>query len=191
MTLVRIAGLDGSLRNFGVAIMSLDTETMDLRVEDLHLIKTDTTKAKSVRKSSDSFDRASILRDAVQPLLAGCAATFAEIPSGGKSYSAVLGFGIVIGTYAGLSPRPIEVSPAETKIAATGEKDASKEMIMEWAEATYPNAPWRRVKRNGAMVFTQDNEHIADAVAICHAGIKTPLFKQVISILRGNIVTAA
>lgn len=186
MAIVRVAGLDGSLRNFGGAIMSFDTDDPKgtLKVENLFLAKTTNSKNKQVRASSDNLARAQSIREVVHPALEGCAAVFVEVPSGGQSYAAVLGFGIVIGLYASLPIDPIEVSPSETKLAAVGTKSASKEEIIDWAVEKFPDAEWLLTKRKGQMVPIKDNEHLADSVAIVHAGIDTPSFKNTLKLMQ-------
>lgn len=188
MAQIRIAGLDGSLTNFGVALMTLDTNTMHIDVDDLLLFKTAPTKAKGVRSSSDNLVRAQSLAEGVSKALLDhkTVTAFLEVPSGGQSYSAVLGFGIVIGIYASLIVPAVEVSPRETKLASVGDHRADKAEIIEWAVEKYPDAPWRRYKRRGEMLLAKDNEHVADSVAIGHAGIETPLFKQTIALFRSQ-----
>ncbi len=186
MAKVKIAGLDGSLRNFGIALMTLDTDTLKLDIEDLKLIQTEKTKLKGVRASSDNLVRAQAISMESDRLLKDRLAVFVEVPSGGQDYNAVLGFGIVIGLYASVRPFPIEVSPSETKMAAVGTRTASKKEMNEWAYETWPEAPWRMHKRNGKMVMNEDNEHLSDAAAIVSAGIRTPAFQQTLSILRAQ-----
>lgn len=186
MAVIRIAGLDGSLRNFGIAKMLYDTDTELLTVESLLLFKTEKGTAKTVRKSSDNLERAQILARAIRANLADCASCFLEVPSGGQSYDAVLGFGIVIGLYAGIEAPVMEVSPSETKKAAVGTRTASKQEMIEWAREAYPEAPWRLRKAGGVMVPTLDNEHLADAVAIVHAGIRLPAFRQTVAMLKAQ-----
>jgi hypothetical protein len=185
MTKILIAGMDGSFANFGVARMILDLGSNQLLVDDLNLTKTEKSKAKTVRVSSDNFRRSQEIYQDALPFLNGCVACFAEIPFGGKSYDAVLGFGITIGIYAALSHvcPLIEVSPIETKKATVGTRTASKQEMIDWAFETYPNAPWLLTKRGGKMVPVLANEHLADACAIVHAGIRTPAFQQVKAIL--------
>lgn len=184
---VRICGIDGSLRNFGIAVVFLNVETMEMRVEKLEIFKTEKGKEKTVRKSSDNLERAQTIAAGIKETLKGSISAFAEVPSGGQSYDAVLGFGIVIGLYASIEVPLLEVSPSETKKAAVGTRTASKQEIIDWAFAKFPDAPWRTRKLKGEMVPTADNEHIADAVAIVHAGIKTPAFQQTLQILRSQI----
>lgn len=191
MARVRIAGLDGSKTNFGIAKLILDTEKMNdpdggLTIEDLILVKTQKDKSKQVRASSDNLRRAQEIARTCRTNLGDCASAFIEVPSGGQSYDAVLGFGIVIGIYASLTIPTIEVSPSETKMAAVGTKTASKEEMIEWATELFPDAPWRMRKHKGQMVPVKDNEHLADAVAIALAGTRTPAFQQAIAMVGAN-----
>lgn len=188
---IKIAGLDGSLRNFGIAKMLYDIDTGELSVDDLLLIETEKEKTKKMRASSDNYERAKKIAEQADEFTKDCVVTFAEVPFGGKSYDAVLGFGIVIGIYASLSVRPEEVAPAQTKIAAVGTRTASKEEMIAWAFDLYPDAPWLTVKRKGELTPTQKNEHLADGVGVVHAGIKLPTFKQAVQLLRASQKLAA
>jgi Holliday junction resolvasome RuvABC endonuclease subunit len=192
MAIIRVAGLDGSKTNFGIAIMSFDTDNpkATLKIEDLILAKTEKSKEKKVRASSDNLARSQLIVETVHPAIKDCIAAFIEVPSGGQSYDAVLGFGIVIGIYASLPVRTIEVSPSETKIAAVGTRTASKAEMIEWALTRFPDAPWRLRKLKGVMVPTNDNEHLADAAAIVLAGIETPSFKNTLTLLRSMSLAA-
>lgn len=191
MSRILVAGLDGSLRNFGVAIAWLDTETLEFEIKDLVLIKTEKDKHKQVRKSSDNLVRAQTIHRGVIEALRGVTSAFLEVPSGGQSYDAVLGFGIVTGIYASLPVPVVEVSPSETKLAAVGTKTASKQEMIDWAVEKFPAAPWRTRKLKGEIVPTLDNEHLADAVAILHAGVRVPAFQQTLAILNANLAQAA
>jgi Holliday junction resolvasome RuvABC endonuclease subunit len=183
---IRIAGLDGSKRNFGISIMDLDIETLELSVVDLVLVKTKKSNLKNVRKSSDNLLVSQQISAALREHLKGCVSAFIEVPSGGQSYEAVLSFGIVIGLYASITIPTVEVSPSETKKAALGTNTASKEEMVEWAVGKYPDAPWRRHKKHEKMVLSKDNEHLADGVGIAHAGIKLPVFQQTLAILKAH-----
>ncbi|PZR92049.1 MAG: hypothetical protein DI537_14585 [Stutzerimonas stutzeri] len=187
---ILVAGLDGSFAHFGVATAWLDLETLELEPMEFKVIHTEKSKIKTVRSSSDNLRRAVELKEGVHAKLVGVTTAFHEVPSGGQDYNAVLGFGIVIGIYAGLPVPAIEVSPGEAKMAAIGTRTGGKEDMKAWAQATYPNAPWFRHERNGKGYakgdLTNANEHVADAMAIIGAGIKTPSFKQTLAILRQN-----
>lgn len=191
---ILIAGLDGSLRNFGVATAWLDLDTLKLDIHQLTIIKTSISNDKKVRSSSDYLRRSLEIKNGVHPALKGVTTAFYEVPSGGQDYKSVMGFGIVIGTYAGLPVPGCEVSPYETKLAAVGTRTASKEEMIAWAFEKYPTAPWRLYEKGGKSWSKgdphSDNEHVADAVAIMEAGIKTPSFQQTLAILRSMPVAA-
>jgi len=186
MAKIPVAGLDGSLRNFGIVKGHYDTDNQTFIVTAMHLVQTEKSKNKQVRASSDNLARAQQIATNLQDLLRDTAVVFLEVPSGGQSYAAVLGFGITIGLYASLTVPVVEVSPSETKLAAVGTKTASKQEMIEWATEQFPDADWRKRKLKGEMVLTNDNEHLADSVAIIHAGIRTPSFQQTIAMLRAS-----
>lgn len=188
--LIRVSAVDAAFSNFGTARLMLDTETSKFTVERLYLIETDRQVNKVVRQNSDDLRRAKELVQKFHRELEGCAVCFAEVPSGGKSARAVYGFGIAVGVLAG-SPVPvIQVQPAETKLATVGTKTASKEEMIEWAVENYPSAPWIRRKFKGRMELTGKNEHLADALAIAHAGIETDQFQQLMAIWKASSLAA-
>jgi hypothetical protein len=187
MSKILIAGLDGAMANFGIARLWLDLQTNELSVDNLILIETEKTKVKQVRASSDNLSRAQQIYGGMMLGTTGASVAFAEVPTGGQSAKAVLAFGMVIGLYASLPIPLIEVAPAETKLATVGTRTASKQEMIDWAFDAYPKAPWKTTKRGGVLVPTAKNEHLADACAVCHAGIRTPAFQQVRAILAANV----
>lgn len=177
MPKIKVAGLDGAKANFGIAKMIYDTDTGELNIVSIRLVETQALKGKHVRVSSDNLRRAREIADVLKEELKDCAMAFGEVPTGGQSADAVLSFGIVIGLYASLAIPMVEVSPSETKKAAVGTSTASKEEIIEWAMEKYPDAAWFTKKRKGVISPTAKNEHVADAAAIVHAGVKTQEFR--------------
>jgi len=191
MAIIKIGGLDGSLRNFGCVKLLYNTDDESLAIDSMKLIETLPTTNKKMRASSDTFERAKKLAEEADEFLKDCVVTFAEVPFGGKSYDAVLGFGIVIGIYASLTVRPEEVAPAQTKVAAVGTRTASKEEMIAWAFERWPDAEWLTVKRKGVMVPTNKNEHLADACGVAVAGLKLPSFRQAVQIIAASQKLAA
>lgn len=187
MTKILFAALDGAIANFGIAKLVYDTDTGKLDVVDLLLNKTEKSKLKQTRASTDDLLRSQEQAKFIRETVKDCAIVFGEVPSGGKDAKACRAFGIVTGLYASVPQSFQEVTPAEVKMAAVGTRTASKEEMIEWAVEKFPNAPWLRAKNNGAKWkkgdLVKDNEHLADAVAIGHAGIRTPVFTQMISML--------
>jgi Holliday junction resolvasome RuvABC endonuclease subunit len=192
---LKLVGLDPSLTHTGIAIMEYDTDTRGLDVSELRLIVTENQKGKQVRQNSDDLRRA---REIVAGMHAACeGALFAvsEIPMGAQSARAATAFGMVIGMLANLPVPLIQVSPLEVKMAAVGHRQASKEEMIEWASTKHPNANWIRQEKNGRVKtklgfkewkvgdLVNDNEHLADAVAVCEAGTLTDQFKQAVAML--------
>lgn len=179
---IRVAGLDPAFRNFGVAIGMLDIESMRLKIEKLVLLQTKNNAGKQVYKSSDNLRGAIHLHESLLELVEPCSMIFSEIPSGAQSASASHQLGIALGILAGLPQRLIQVQPLAVKLATVGKKTASKQEMIDWAEREHPNAPWIRRKLKSKLVLTKANEHLADAVASIHAGMKTPEFLQVVKL---------
>lgn len=187
MSKILVAGLDGAKANFGITRMNYDLVTGELDIDGLKLIETQKSSAKTVRVSSDNLRRCREIADGIRDGIDGCTVAFGEVPYGGKSADAVHAFGMVIGLYASLPIPMIEVMQQETKLATVGTKTASKEEMIEWAFNTYPNAPWLTKRVAGKVSPVLKNEHLADAAAIVHAGVKTPAFQQVIAIMRASL----
>jgi Holliday junction resolvasome RuvABC endonuclease subunit len=180
---VKLVGIDPSLSNLGVARMVYDTERNELAVETLTLTQTERRVNKVVRQNSDDLRRATELYGAMVLATTDRALAFAEIPSGAQHARAAYSFGMVIGLLASIRIPLIQVQPQEVKLAAVGTKTASKEEMIEWAVESYPDAPWIRKQVKGALKVVDKNEHIADAVAAVHAGVRTDEFKRMLSML--------
>lgn len=186
MAIIRIAGIDPSFRNFGIARMLLDTDTLKLEIEDLILLETEgkATKDKSLRKNSDDLRRANELQKGFFEGVEGCTVAFAEIPSGAQSARAAYSFGLCLGLLA-CCPVPLyQVQVSDAKRAAVGTRTASKEEMIEWAAGQWPKAPWRTYKRKGQILMTDSNEHMADACAIATAGIGLTEFQGTLALMR-------
>jgi hypothetical protein len=193
-SLIRVAGIDPSMSNFGISRLLLDCDTLELSLEHFRTIQTEPQRGskKVVRQNSDDLRRAQELHAGFQEELKGCILGFTEVPSGSQHSRSALGFGMSIGILAS-SPIPlIEVMPAETKLASVGSQTADKPEIIAWAAALYPDAPWLRYqkdvirgkKKRKAGDLHDDNEHVADSIAVAHAGIRTSQFKQTLALLR-------
>lgn len=182
-TKIRVAGIDPSLKNLGVAHMTFDLVSGELAVQALHLVQTEKTKHKQVRQNSDDLRRAQELVQEFHRLTQNQTFVFAEIPTGAQSATAMKAFGIAIGVLASCPVPLIQVQPFETKLASVGTKTASKQEMIEWATELYPKAPWLRLRDKPDGKILNDNEHLADAVAVVHAGIKTDEFKRMLAFM--------
>ena len=192
-----VGSLDPSFTHFGVATLDLDLQTLKFRIEKLVTIVTEKDKAgrKVVRQNSDDLRRCKLILREYVPLIQGCRIVFAEIPSGAQSARAAWSFGAATMAVAACPISVIQVQPSETKMATVGTKTASKEEMIEWAAENYPDGPWQRYPSNktnkGKIIrrkgdICDSEEHVADAVAVAHAGILTDQFQQLLALLRSK-----
>ncbi|MCA1379490.1 hypothetical protein I6F34_01475 [Bradyrhizobium sp. BRP05] len=196
MSSVLVAGLDPAFANFGIARMWLDLDTLALTLDRFRTISTEKLagKKKQIRQNSDDLRRARELFAGMHEELADCRFCFAEIPSGAQHARSSYGFGVAVGVLASCKIPMFEVMPLETKLGSVGSKTADKPDVIAWAAERYPEAPWQRYEadtrnKKGAIVNTAgglhvQNEHVADAIAIVHAGIRLPEFKQSLAFLK-------
>jgi len=176
---MKVIAIDAAFANMGLAAASI--KNGKVLCHDLLLVSSEREDKKVVRKSSDDLRRARLLVtelarwvDRHKPQIA-----FAEVPSGSQSASAARALGIAVGVIASCSVPVIEVSPMEVKrLFGAGKKGATKEQIIEWAVKQWPQANWKRFQGR----ITQNNEHLADAMAVVMAGMKTPAFQQLMSL---------
>ena len=186
MSIIRVAGIDPAFANMGIARVLLNLETMATEIEDLILIETEKDDTKKVRANSDDLRRAMELHQGMHAALKDCVLAFSEIPSGAQDAKSARGLGIAVGVVASCPVDLVQVQPLEVKMASVGIKTATKPQIIAWGTNLYPDAPWKRARKSQTGKFTLNNEHLADAVAAVHAGIKTPEFKRTLSILRAS-----
>jgi Holliday junction resolvasome RuvABC endonuclease subunit len=193
MKAVRVGSLDPSLANFAVARLVLKLDTLQFGIESLHTIRTEKQTTKQTRQNSDDLRRCKEIIRVYHPLVLPCSVVFAEIPVGAQSARAAFAFGASTALVSSCPVPVIQVQPHETKLATVGTKTASKEEMIEWAAQAYPHGPWSRYEREitkkGKIIrrkgdIRDDEEHVADAVAVAHAGIKTDQFQQLLAMWR-------
>lgn len=171
---IKILGIDPSLSNTGLVLAIIHND-MTVEIKDMKLVETEATKSKTVRVNSSDLDRARLISVAIkewEPLVDIVAV---EVPVGSQSARAMASYGVCIGFLAGINAPLIQLTPNQVKIAATGDKLASKQDMISWATTRHPKAPWLR---QGARI-TNKNEHLADAVGAIYAAIQTDDFKLV------------
>jgi len=176
-----VIGCDPSLQNFGLAraivrLSNLSTLAEPvLEIAALRLVRTAPAGGKkTVRKSSDDLARATTISTEFRAFSVGASMCMVEVPSGCQSARGAMSNGICVGVLANSLIPLIQVDPSEVKLATVGSKTASKQDMITWATALYPDADWLRDRAGG---LVQANEHLADAVASIHAGLKTPEFR--------------
>lgn len=186
MRTIKVLGIDMAFENMGLVFAEVDVMTCEVvSVTGLKLVKTQKGKdSKQVRKSSDDLRRARELHQAIVEASRGVGLAMAEVPGGSQSARAAKTLGIATGVLASVQCPLIEVSPDEVKLASVGSKTASKEDMRQWAHEKFPSAGWITRKLKGEFVPTNDNEHLADALAAIYAGVQTPAFKSAVAMLR-------
>jgi Holliday junction resolvasome RuvABC endonuclease subunit len=100
---------------------------------------------------------------------------FVELPVGSQTARAMASYGICVGLAAWIEVPLFVLSPAELKIAACGNKTATKEDMVNWAMTALPTADWILSKSKVAL---NKNEHMADALAAIVAGVRSDTFKK-------------
>lgn len=186
--LIRVAAFDPAMRNWGMARLLVDPDTLSIaQVVELKLTTTESQAGKTVRKSSDDFRRASEAYVAAMQFACWANLLVAEVPSGSQSSRASLGAGMSIGLLAALDQiNPLfQVDPISVKKQVTGRRTASKDEMIAWAVSTFPNAKWLTRKVKGEVKLLDANEHLADALAIAVTALRTSEFKASVRMLKG------
>jgi Holliday junction resolvasome RuvABC endonuclease subunit len=189
--LIPVAGFDPSLTNWGIAEGQLDLETGYLNGVRLEVVSTDKGKHKQVRTNSDDLRRCEELARKALEVGRRCKAIFVEVPVGSQNASGMKAYGVVcgiLGTLRAEGIQIIEVTATEVKLAFTGNKNATKQQMIDAGVEFYPTVEWPRHAKNGAKFkkgdLMNEAEHVADALAAIHAGVSTPIFQNLLRILR-------
>lgn len=181
---MKIGGLDPSLNNFGMAKGDLCLSSGSLSSLELLLSTTQAANKKTVRKNSDDLRRAKEHFQSFHSFFSDVDVICVEIPVGSQSARSMASYGVCVGLIASIGKPLIQVTPAEVKLAATQDKKASKEDMINWAVENYPQANWYTHQRKGVESFTAKNEHLADALAAIYAGVKTDDFKTMMAFFK-------
>jgi Holliday junction resolvasome RuvABC endonuclease subunit len=153
----------------------IDLITKKIYVLEHQIITTKKTSKKQVRVSSDCLQRSREIHGELHSFLTGCKFVIAEVPHGSQSAPASRALGIAVGILASIGFPIIEVTAREVKQSSVGKNNASKQEMIEWAMGKHPEVKWKMNKAKGTP--TNDNEHIADAIASIYAGMNTQMFK--------------
>lgn len=193
MTIVNVIGVDGSLRNFGMAVASLNLDTNSFDVITLILSETEKDNTKGVKRSHDDLARFGQHWDKINEAITeyDVKIAFGEVPSGAQDARAAFAFGGITAILSALPVPLVPLSPLEVKEGSTGRKHADKEDIMEWAYGQYPYVNWVKGNKPNKMdIRTEDgkyltlkNEHTADSIAAIAAGVKSKEFIKIKSSL--------
>jgi hypothetical protein len=187
--IIPVMGMDPSFTNWGLGSVDLDLTTGIPSTPYIQLIEPLELSGKNIRVNSNDLHRAEQIARVVIEGAKKVKAVFAEVPVGSQSARAMASYGICVGiisTIRAMGIPVIEVTAIESKLALTGKKTATKLEMIEAAFQTYPEANWligTKGKEKGKLIAK--NEHMADAIAAIHAGVNTPVFQQLMHILKG------
>jgi Holliday junction resolvasome RuvABC endonuclease subunit len=188
---IRVVGQDPSLRNWGLAIGTLNLDTQRLTIELLDLTNPVLPTGKQTRQNSQDLESAFQLYKGAIAAANGAHAVFVEVPVGSQSARAMASYGVCVGVLGALRANGIpffELTPTEVKLAGPGNKTATKQDMIQWAMAAHPEANWPMYRQHGADVVSEAKaEHMADAVAAIHAGISCNAFQQMLPFMAAII----
>lgn len=182
--LIPVLGCDPSLRNWGMAEANLDLTTGVLSTPFLTLVQPKDLEGKQVRQNSNDLHLAEQLAEPAMAAARKAKVIFVEVPVGSQSSRAMASYGVcvgVLGAIRALGIPLIEVTALETKKALTGNKLATKREMIAKAFELYPDANFP--VHNGKI--PDKAEHMADAIASIHSGVKTPMFQNLMRLYKG------
>lgn len=171
--IIKILGLDPSLRNWGIAKTIYDTQTNILSVVDTSIIHTKPIKSK-IKQSTKDLLASNKLYTGITPYYKDIDLVIAEVPSGSQSSRAMVSYGVcigVLGSLQALKPQLIQVAANDVK-TVVGANTTSKKEIINWVKHKHPEA---------SLPKTNKAEHICDAIVAIYAGLKTKTFKEFIN----------
>lgn len=190
MVSIKVLGVDPALRNVGLALCTIDLDEFTIEFTQVKLIETSSDTKKTVRKNSEDLERARHIWKELLPLVQQADVLAVEIPVGSQSARAMCSYGVIIGLLAAIDKPLIQVTASEVK-AVTGNKNASKQQVIDYCVKEFKEIKWLTTKRNGKVTLVSKNEHIADAICAVEAGLQTDQFKMIentlINLNKGNL----
>lgn len=167
--------MDPSLTNWGLAKAELDLKTGILSIPDLELVQPVKETSKQVRQNSKDLSASEQLSLPAINAAKQAKVVFVEVPVGSQSARSMASYGICVGILGAIRAMGIpliEVTATESKLIFTGNKTATKREMIDRAVELYPDANFPRFKGG----VPDKAEHLADAIAAIHAGVRTPMF---------------
>ena len=186
--LLKVAGLDPSLRNWGSSSGVYDTQTKKLIIHQIGVINPELPTGKQVRQNSLDLEAAKQLCEGALKAINGAQAIFVEVPVGSQSARAMASYGVCVGVLGALRATNVpffEVTPTEVKLAGYGKKTATKQEMIQWAIEKHPEANWPMYKQKGVSIISEAKaEHMADSIGAIYAGLASNTFQQMLPMFR-------
>ena len=182
--IIPVAGFDPAFANWGIAEGQLSLDTGILDGLGLSIVQTKKGKNKQVRTNSDDMQRAEDISVDIFAVGKRNKVIFVECPVGSQNASGMKAYVVSVGLLGALRSQGhqvIEVTAYEVKKALTGNKNASKELMIQTAIALDPEANW---PVRGGEIIAGKAEHMADAIGAIHAGVMTPAFQQLMTLFQ-------
>lgn len=183
--IIPVVGFDPSLTHWGISEANLDLVGGFLTGPLLSVVEPEKLKHKQIRQNSVDLYVSEQLALAALAAARRSKAVFVECPVGSQSARAMASYGICMGILGAIRAEGIpliEVTAFEVKKAATGNKNATKQDMIDWGVKTYPEANWPVYEQSGKGFKKGDihskSEHVADGLGAIHAGVMTPTFQQ-------------
>lgn len=180
---IPVLGMDPSLRNWGLALAELDLSNGQLSELHLSLVESKDLQGKQVRQNSNDLHLAEQLADQVMAVAKQAKVIFVECPVGSQSARAMASYGICVGILGAIRATGIpliEVTALESKLTLTGLRTATKRQMIDAAYSLYPGSNWPRYRGQVA----DKAEHLADAVAAIHSGVRTATFQNLMRLFK-------
>lgn len=185
--IVDVVGLDPSFDHWGITEGTLCLEQGFFEPSAMQVVEPVKLQGKQVRVNSNDLYRAEQLAAAVIPVCQKAKVVFVEMPVGSQSARAMASYGVCVGVMATIRAMGIpliEVNAADVKKALSGNRNASKQQMIDAGVKLYPEAPWPRYDRGGKGFVKGEihskAEHTADALGAIHAGVLTPEFQNLL-----------
>lgn len=188
---IKVAGLDPSMSNWGIALGELDLKEAYLDITSVHLVHPNKLKKSKERQNAKDVFLAQDLYEQNMQLLKDVDIIFAELPIGSQSARAMASYGICLGVVGALNislnKQIIQVTPMDVK-KVVGNNNPSKLDMINWAMDEHPETDFPTYKQGGIHYISATKaEHMADAIAAIHAGCKQQSFLNVINQLRETL----
>lgn len=184
--IIPVAGMDPSFTHWGIAKANLCLDSGELSTPQLTIIEPEKLNTKQIRVNSSDMFRSEQLAEEVLRVAQSCKVMFVEVPVGSQSARAMTSYGVcvgILGMLRSMGHQIIEVTASEVKYHLTGNKNATKQNMIDEAVKLYPNSNWPTRKLKGKVEITSKAEHAADAIAAIHAGVHTPAFQTLMRLL--------
>lgn len=182
---IPVVGMDPSMSNWGIASGILDLTAGVLDTPHLQTVTPVKTVSKQVRQNSKDLEQAEQLSKIALEEARKAKVVFVEVPVGSQSARAMASYGMCVGILGVIRSEGIpliEVTPIEVKLALAGTKSATKNQMIQSAMSWYPEAnfPYHHGK-----LSAEKAEHVADAIGAIHAGVRTPMFQNLMRLFTG------